>query len=191
MQEIRDCFIKEQPITLPIFVFFERMLRQSGNLLDRPDDVIWSIIQPLILEPEVTKLLLKNRIFYLQLLEQSSDKTVELFVRSIRDAAEADSARETLREWGDFLDENLYGPIRITTATYASIDRPEQAADVTDLIIQKVERDRLLHASVTNDAMGGDPDPGSLKRLTIVYRWRDSEFTQEPKEWEYWRLPNG
>jgi hypothetical protein len=76
--------------------------------------------------------------------------------------------------------------LRIVSALYAAGSR---VMDVTSLISSRVAADRLS-VPVDNNTMGGDPQRGAAKVLTIVYEWNGQRFTDSAKEGQTMRLPS-
>ena len=64
----------------------------------------------------------------------------------------------------------------------------EQVKDVTELIASKSASGHL-RIRVTNDNLGGDPSPGLVKDLTIVYSYGGVTSTATTRENEELSLP--
>ena len=189
--DIRDQFINEHTITAELLVFFEPLLRDQGDLYKRSDDVIRTILQPLISYSQAIECIQPNRHFYLALLQKGQESITGNFIRLIRDAVENGQASGPLTEFSRYLDQNLYGLIEILQADYRSINHPDKSIDVTELLKQKVLQEHVLHFRVTNESMGGDPDFGTTKKLSVNLKYRGKENTLEWNENEFYRLPNG
>ena len=57
--------------------------------------------------------------------------------------------------------------LKIITATYGS---PNKTVDVSGLLNSKIQNN-TLQTSITNEAMGGDPDVGADKILRLVWEF--------------------
>ena len=78
--------------------------------------------------------------------------------------------------------------IEITGAVYAT---EKKGIDVTE-IIRKLVNKNLPDIYVTNSAMGEDPDPGTRKTLTILYKSHDgSSLAIACNERETLQVPHG
>lgn len=141
--------------------------------------------------PEAAQLLFDDRDIYLEFLKAASPTIASEVIGSMRDIIEARKASPPLIEVARYLEQGYFGPVQIASAIYSSIDHPEKSADVTELMKLKVEHERLLHGHIINETMGGDPDSGYLKKLTVEFNWAGKEIRLEWNEGEYWRLPNG
>ena len=79
-----------------------------------------------------------------------------------------------------------YGGLKIVSAQYGAGNR---VIDVTSLIASRVSSDQLT-VPVDNNNMGGDPQRGGDKVLTIVYDWNGQRFTDSAREGQTMRLPS-
>jgi hypothetical protein len=61
-------------------------------------------------------------------------------------------------------------------------------ADVTDIVAGKVVGNRMA-LSITNDALGGDPLPNVVKKLTLIYELDGNIFSQDFDEGSDINLP--
>jgi hypothetical protein len=141
--------------------------------------------------PDAAQLLFDDRHVYLEFLKAARPSIGSEVTGSMRDIIEAPKASPQLIEFARYVDRGYFGPVQIANAIYSSTDHLEKYADVTELMKLKVEHDRLLHGHITNETMGGDPDPGFAKKLSVEFKWAGKEIRLEWKEGEYWRLPNG
>ncbi|HWB61257.1 MAG TPA: hypothetical protein VG733_17380 [Chthoniobacteraceae bacterium] len=81
---------------------------------------------------------------------------------------------------------NAQQPLTIVKAVYASGDVQR---DVTSLITGMIRGGQII-TDVNNDKLGGDPNPGKSKILTVDYRTAAGEFTLTATEGQTLVIPN-
>jgi hypothetical protein len=80
----------------------------------------------------------------------------------------------------------FFGSLRIMRAQYGIGHR---YADVTDLLNSRIQGDRLS-LRVTNDTMGGDPDPDKHKQLIVFYIFNGRQLRVTVNEKDSLSLPS-
>lgn len=78
-----------------------------------------------------------------------------------------------------------YGDLQILQASWGA---GERRTDVTSRLASQVQG-RKLEVRVTRDSMGGDPAPGEVKRLRVVYLWQGLRYQTNVPEGGQLSLP--
>lgn len=77
--EIRNKFCNDvYKIDANIFKYFESWLRKQGDLINRNTEVLHTIIEPVLNNPECLNIIIKNSEFYINLINSAGDEAINI-----------------------------------------------------------------------------------------------------------------
>jgi len=187
MKNVRDSFVQSGNINPTLFRLFEKLLRESLVIVDKPTEIFDAILTKIIEDKECFKIVLGNSLYYRSLFSYASGTAQLSFLRRFRLKKIEWEENDAINQMNTELNNIISEKIKIKEARYFTDDH---SVDVTSKMKQIVERERTLQFVIDNGIVDGrDIHPDIAKKFTVSFDFDGTGYENTYNENEWVSLP--